>query len=82
MNKIRARLLTEIFGLLYDGDQTVKKVLAASQLNQEFIDRSRGHGTSKGFIKSVAFARDNTTYFPPEKRNGRKERSRRSAQQA
>lgn len=50
-------------------------------LNAEFMERSRGHGKARSrYIKSVALQRDNTTYFPPEKRNGERERSRRLAQ--
>lgn len=49
----------------------------AVDMNREFIERSRGKGKAKGMIRSVALQVDNTTYFPPEKRNGEKERTRR-----
>jgi hypothetical protein len=49
----------------------------AIDANQEFLDRSRGKGKAKPFIKSVANARRNSTYFPPSKRNGAKECARR-----
>ena len=49
----------------------------AVDMNNEFIDRSRGKGKKGGMVKSVALQRDNTTFFPMDKRNGDRECSRR-----
>ncbi|MGD9382271.1 MAG: hypothetical protein PVI03_07490 [Candidatus Thorarchaeota archaeon] len=57
-----------------------KFLFQAIDFAKEFDERSRGKGKAKSFIKSVANARNNTTYFPPEKRNGSKECQRRLAQ--
>lgn len=52
----------------------------AIDFNQEFLERSRGKGRQRPFIRSVANAKNNTTYFPPSKRNGSRECSRRRVQ--
>lgn len=72
-NPIRQKLLTNISTAMAAHHQRedvgdMRHLHQAIDMNQEFIDRSRGHGKDKGFIKSVVFARNRTTYFPPELR--------------
>ncbi len=85
LNKVRRKLLDQIDIALRAHAQRelvgdMRHYHQVVDFNQEFVDRSRGHGTDRGFIKSVARQRDRTTYFPPEKRNGAKECLRRSRQ--
>lgn len=85
MNPVRKALLDkmQIAYLAHEQREDVGDMRHFHQvvdMNQEFVDRGRGKGKGRGFIKSVALQRDNTTYFPPDKRNGQRECSRRAAQ--
>lgn len=74
MDKIEIALKAHAQATLEDG---YKFLHQAIDMNHEFMERSRGKGKSRSFIRSVANAKNNTTYFPPEKRNRAKECDRR-----
>lgn len=77
MDKIEIALKAHAQRTIEDG---FKFLHQAIDFNQEFLERSRGKGRQKPFIRSVANAKVNTTYFPPAKRNGARECERRRVQ--
>ena len=79
-NGRRQALLSAVYAALAGGMSSVYDVMKAQFANRDYMDSSRGKGRSKGFSKSVAMAKDNTTFFPMSKRNGKKECARRIAQ--
>ena len=80
MNPKRAKVIAELFGIMTAGINNTLAYLAASELNATFTQLGRGKSKAKAFQKSVAMSRNKTTYFPPEQRNGAKERARRLRQ--
>ncbi len=85
MNPLRAKLLEKMRSISILRVKTTDVSLSFDllqqmhSLNQEFMDRSRGKGKSKSFIKSVALQRIRSTLFPHSERFGSNERARGSS---
>jgi len=82
MNPIRKKILDEMKEIWKSLSSTTDISLIFElreklcDLNKQFIERGRGKGKSKSFIKSVALSIDRTTYFPPSERFGSNEQAR------